>query len=361
MSTTLGLDRRALRITWTVLLAASLLWMLYVLRGVLFIFILAVLFAYVVWPLVAVTESLFRKVVPRGRPARLLALAAVYPVLIAAAILMGVVIVPRIAEQGAAMFARASTFLASVEQGRWLEEISRKHGWSLPTLQAVQDQVLRHAGALVPYLQSAAADLLRHLTSVWLVVIVPILAFFLLKDAERLVSGVEDWLSTPAQRNLLREIFTDLNELLARYMRALILLSLLSFTSHLLFFVIARVPNTLLLATLAGMLEFIPLVGPLCAAAAIVGASWLAGYTHLFWILIFLGVWRLTQDYVNMPWLMGSGIELHPLFVIFGILAGAEIAGVPGMFLSVPAMATVRILVRRSMAHAKALESRGAA
>jgi predicted PurR-regulated permease PerM len=73
-----------------------------------------------------------------------------------------------------------------------------------------------------------------------------------------------------------------------------------------------------------------------------------AGYPHIVWIVVFLVVWRILQDYVNMPWVLGSGIELHPLLVIFGILAGAEVGGVAGMFLSIPTMATVRILVRRA-------------
>ena len=59
---------------------------------------------------------------------------------------------------------------------------------------------------------------------------------------------------------------------------------------------------------------------------------------------IFLLVYRVIQDYVISPKLMGSGVELHPLLVLFGVFAGAEVAGIGGTFLSVPILALVRIL-----------------
>ena len=64
-------------------------------------------------------------------------------------------------------------------------------------------------------------------------------------------------------------------------------------------------------------------------------------------LLIFLGAWRLIQDYVVSPRIMGKSMELHPLAAIFGVLAGGEIAGVLGIYLSIPVMAGLRIVWRR--------------
>src|SRR5262249_60910444 len=102
-------------------------------------------------------------------------------------------------------------------------------------------------------------------------------------------------------------------------MRALILLSLLSFGSHLVFFLIAGVPYALLLATMAGMLEFIPMVGPLTAAGMILLASWVPGHGHPLWGPVFLGLLRLFQDYVDMPLAMGAGVGAAALLVVFGL------------------------------------------
>ena len=71
------------------------------------------------------------------------------------------------------------------------------------------------------------------------------------------------------------------------------------------------------------------------------------GGAHVLAVLIFLLIYRMMQDYVLSPHLMGSGVELHPLLVLFGVFAGAEIAGIAGTFLSVPVLALVRILYLR--------------
>jgi predicted PurR-regulated permease PerM len=76
-------------------------------------------------------------------------------------------------------------------------------------------------------------------------------------------------------------------------------------------------------------------------------ASLFAGYAHPFLLLGFLVGWRLIQDYVTSPFVMARGVELHPALVIFGVLAGGEIAGVPGMFLSIPVMAAAPVIWRR--------------
>ena len=94
------------------------------------------------------------------------------------------------------------------------------------------------------------------------------------------------------------------------------------------------------------MLEFIPVVGPLTAAVLIVAVSILTG-SHWLAVIVFLGVWRLIQDYVVTPRVLGKSTELHPLAAIFGVLAGGEIAGILGIYLSIPVMASLRIVWRR--------------
>ena len=65
-------------------------------------------------------------------------------------------------------------------------------------------------------------------------------------------------------------------------------------------------------------------------------------------MLIFLVAYRMFQDYFLSPHLMGQGVELHPLLVLFGVFGGAEVAGVAGSFLSVPVLAMARILYVRT-------------
>jgi len=88
-------------------------------------------------------------------------------------------------------------------------------------------------------------------------------------------------------------------------------------------------------------------VGPFLGAATILIVAGTGGYSHWALILIFLAVYRIFQDYVLSPALMSAGVQVHPLLVLFGVLCGAEIAGVPGIFFSVPVIAALRLILVR--------------
>src|SRR5204863_3812405 len=94
----------------------------------------------------------------------------------------------------------------------------------------------------------------------------------------------------------------------------------------------------------AGILEFIPIAGPALALVLILGIAFLTGYPHWLALALFWVVWRAVQDYVNTPRVMGEGLDLHPLLAIFAILVGGEMGGILGIFLSIPAVAGLRIL-----------------
>jgi predicted PurR-regulated permease PerM len=121
----------------------------------------------------------------------------------------------------------------------------------------------------------------------------------------------------------------------------------LSLVVYISFMEATSVPYALVLGTAGGVMEFIPVVGPLVAGVVILAVALLMSYPHWLMLLCFLVAWRLIQDYVVSPRIMGGSMELHPLAAIFGVLAGAEIAGVLGVYLSIPVMASLRIVWRR--------------
>jgi predicted PurR-regulated permease PerM len=135
--------------------------------------------------------------------------------------------------------------------------------------------------------------------------------------------------------------------MLAHFVRAQLTLAALTLLMYSSVLGIMRMPYALVLGTLGGLLEFIPVVGPLAAGLVIVGVALLLSFPHWLALVIFLGIWRLIQDYITSPRIMGQSMELHPLAAIFGVMAGGEVAGILGIFLSIPVMATLRILFRR--------------
>jgi predicted PurR-regulated permease PerM len=126
-----------------------------------------------------------------------------------------------------------------------------------------------------------------------------------------------------------------------------VILSIATFTAYAIVFSVLGMPFALLLSGFAALLEFIPAVGPFVAGMTIIVAALFSGFEHFIILIVFLGLYRIFQDYVLNPYLMSAGVELHPLLVLFGILAGSELFGVPGMFFSVPVMAALRLIILR--------------
>ena len=149
------------------------------------------------------------------------------------------------------------------------------------------------------------------------------------------------------QREFLEGVLNDLNQMLAHFIRAQLILAALTLLVCSTFLWMMGVTYWLVLGTIGGLLEFIPVVGPLAAGVTIVGVSLLLGYKHWAVLVIFLVVWRLIQDYLSSPRIMGKSMELHPLAAIFGVMAGGEVAGILGIYLSIPVMASLRIVFRR--------------
>jgi predicted PurR-regulated permease PerM len=129
-------------------------------------------------------------------------------------------------------------------------------------------------------------------------------------------------------------------------MRAMLLLSVGTFTAYGAFFSIMGVPYAILLGLLGGLMEFIPTIGPVVAGLSILLVVVVSG-GHVLAVVIFVLCYRVFMDYFASPHVMGQGVELHPLLLLFGVFAGAEAAGVAGAFLSVPVLALVRILYLR--------------
>jgi predicted PurR-regulated permease PerM len=179
------------------------------------------------------------------------------------------------------------------------------------------------------------------------VVIVPVLAFFFLKDGDLIRSHMLELLDGGPLRGVAESVMADIHLLLAHYMRALVLLSLSTFTAYAVFFTITGVPFGVLLAVLAMALEFIPMIGPLTAVAVILLVTLISG-VHFWAVVVFLVAWRMFTDYFLSVHLMGQGVQLHPLLVLLGVFGGAEVAGVAGSFLSVPVLAMARILYIRT-------------
>jgi predicted PurR-regulated permease PerM len=330
----IGLSRTAARYTWTAAAVLLGLGLLYTIRSTLFVFVIALLFAYLLYPLV----NLLDRALPAART-RGLALALAYLIFISVVVLLGMEIGVRVVDQAQLLIKKFPEMAAQWDDSAAQSPTDLKS----QIIHNVRIEVARRANDIIHLLPAAGIKLMSVAGELVYIVIVPILAFFFLKDSYVIRSHILELVDAGPWRARLDNIMADVHYLLAHYMRALVLLSLATFVCYSIFFVIAGVPFGVLLAVVAMFLEFIPMIGPLTAAVAIVLVSALSG-SHVLAVIVFLVFFRMFQDYVLSPHLMGQGVELHPLLVLFGVFAGAEVAGVAGSFLSVPVLALARII-----------------
>jgi predicted PurR-regulated permease PerM len=330
----LGIDKPALKIAWTVFLFALVGLLVYEIRQTLMIFTLALFFSHLLAPVVAFFERTGHKRVPR-----VAILVVVYVAVLALIVGALISVGSRIGEEAANLAVRLSEVMKQQDP---------LSGLPLPpwALQFLKERLADLEKQVLPSLSSAGLQILSGIGNVLYAILIPILSFFFLKDGAAIRKMIVETFARGHQP-VVNEIIMDLNLLLAQYIRALVLLAIAAFVFYAGFLSLASAPYAILLAGIAAIFEFIPVAGPLTASAIILLVAAFTGYHHLLWIVIFLVIYRIFQDYVLNPYLMSSGVEVDPLLVLFGVLAGEQIAGVPGMFFSVPVIAALRVLYVR--------------
>jgi predicted PurR-regulated permease PerM len=336
----------ALQVILVTLAVAAAAWLLYRLERVVLLLAVAMYFAYVVAPLVRFAE---RPVSVGGRPRRLsrgLAIGLVYVVLLGSAGAGVAVLLPTLTRQLGELVSRAPVEAESF--AGWAQEWSRYYEAShMPdeVRQSINRSALQLADAAV---QSARGSLLAVVGMAsygpWLILI-PILAFFFLKDADGFRRAAVWALPHGARRRGAR-LFAALNVALAAYIRAQLLACVLVGIVCGAGFAVLGVPYAALLGVIAGILEFVPLVGPLLAAVASAALAALHAPVLGLWVCVFLGILRVVEDYVVYPRLIRHGTHMHPLAVILAVMAGLELGGIAGMFLAIPVVAMVTVTAR---------------
>jgi len=335
-----GLDNRALRAVWTVFLFGLLLAIIYYIRGVILLFAGAIFLAYMLSPIVTIIERFF---VGRRRN---LALAIVYVLLIGAITAIGFKLIPTITDEATSLARHLPGMvtgggLAKIPLPAFLEPMREK------VISILNTEAVHLQASVVPFLQEAGPRILSGLGAAVPVILIPILAFFFLKDARSIRNAVLDTIDGRRDRTLLDRILSDIHSLLRNYIRALVLLSIASFIAWVVFLGLMGYSYEFLLAGLAAVCEFIPVIGPAAAGVVMLLVVAITSSGSLLGIVIFWTCFRVFQDYVLNPYLMSSGVELHPLLVLFGVLAGDAIGGIPGMFFAIPIIAILRVVLQR--------------
>lgn len=337
----LGIDSRTARAAWTVLLVAAVTGAAYLIRRTLLIFICAILLAYLLAPLLRLAE--------RFRPRRVPPAASLLVLYLVMMLVLGLAIsaiATQLAQEAASLSTRLPEILSDPQALQripvpdWLQPYRVRFG---AEIQVRIEEYLRES---IPLITSVSRQLLELLGNLVFVILVPILSFFFLKDGAEYRAALLAFAAGPRQ-SVVDDFLNDVHTLLVQYVRALVLLSLSTFGAYWLFLGVMGVPYAVILALVGAVGEFVPVAGTLTAGVVILLVAALSGYHGFLALILFLVIYRLFLDYVLQPLLLGSGVELPPLLVIFAVLAGEQIGGITGMFLAIPVMAMLRLLLVR--------------
>jgi predicted PurR-regulated permease PerM len=349
--------RVVLRIIIVILLVAAGLWMLYALKDVILLVVLSIFFAYLIAPLVEFMSRSPRLLGLKWSIPRSITVGIVYLLLAGSLFTVLYIAMPRIWGQITSFFQQAPIYITSArERAKGLSGLYDRLDVPEKARVAINDALTKEVGIISQYTGEQglglAGDQLRKLVSYapWLFLI-PILAFFFLKDVDSFRRSALQMLPRGRWRWRGDEFFQDVNSTLAAYIRAQLSACVIIGLICTLGFLLLGVPYWLALGVFAGFLEFIPLAGPLVVAILAIFLAVFHSLGSALLVMIFLAVLRILEDYVIYPRLIGQGIHLHPLAVILAILSGAELAGVAGIFLAIPVIAITTVSYRHWLEH----------
>ncbi|MEO6050573.1 MAG: AI-2E family transporter [Pyrinomonadaceae bacterium] len=315
-----------------------------------FLVVLSVFFAYLIDPVVKLVRRPFKSYeVERFMP-RSLAIVVAYIIVFTAIGLAISTIAPRVIEQGKEFGANLPTYGMAIQQRA--NDLNSRFA-QLRISEDVQADIGKKVTDMAGYISAAVGGfVLLSATFVPWLLLIPILAFFFLKDVNLFRLAVLR--SFPAGRWRIRAeaVLQDVNATLAAYTRAQLISCFLIGLICTIGFYLLGLKYALLLGILAGIFEFVPLLGPsvigliVVLTAAASDNPWKALY-----VAIFLIVLRVMQDYVLYPRIVRDGIHMHPLAIILSVLAGEQIAGIPGVFMSIPIVAILTVFYRHVLDH----------
>lgn len=302
-------------------------------------FVWAFVVGYVLLPAVAFIERRMRA--PRG-----IAALAVFAALLAAIALLVRIVAPlalselRDAQQALPLLLRNAQ-VSTVEILRELGLGDLDVVVLFPQTQEIAAYIGRLA---LPIAQAAGRFALGLL--VFLIAI-----FFTLRDAPKLFALARSVLPREHRGEILL-IGSEISQMISRYIRGQLLLVVIMSTATTIGLTILDLPYAIVLGIATGFLELIPFVGPITAGAiacvVALGRENPFGWPQLVYVLTVAGmytVFRHAEDYFVIPTVIGRIVRLHPIVVIFSLLAGGALFGLLGVILAVPAAATVRLLL----------------
>jgi predicted PurR-regulated permease PerM len=316
----------------------------YLLAPILTPFVAAALLAYLGDPLVDRLEA--RKL------SRTAAVCVVFSMMTLAMVIFLLLLVPMVERQIGRFVERLPDYLAWGE-GTALPWIEAQTGFTIEgfELTSLVDVLKGHwqqaggfAAALVGGISKSGMAVVLWLTNLLLV---PVVTFYLLRDWDVLVARVRELLPRAIEPTV-SSLAQQSDSVLGSFLRGQLSVMLALGTIYSVGLALVGIDLALLIGMIAGLVSFIPYLGAIVG----VGAGLIAAlvqhgdWMHVFLVLAVFGIGQTIESFVLTPWLVGDRIGMHPVAVIFAIMAGGQLFGFLGVLMALPVAAIVMVLLR---------------
>ena len=332
---------------WLMLAAVSLLCvLLYLLTPVLTPFFAAALLAYLGDPLVDRLQQ--------SKLSRTVSVIIVFISLFLILTLMLLLLLPMLEHQVSYLLQSVPGYI-DVLQTKWLPGLAQKLGidpaaLDFDSIKKILEQHFNQAGGLaVTVLASIKQSGLALLAWLANLVLIPVVTFYLLRDWDILITRIDELLPRQYQASVAR-LATESDEVLASFMRGqfFVMLALGRFYSTGLW--LAGLELALLIGMIAGLVSFVPYLGFILGIVAASIAMLLQTHelSQLLPVIAVFGIGQMLEGMLLTPLLVGDRIGLHPVAVIFAVLAGGQLFGFVGILLALPVAAVLAVMLRHA-------------
>jgi len=198
--------------------------------------------------------------------------------------------------------------------------------------------IKKHGSQLINILLGRTTDLLGGVFSgMMLVVIVPFVAFFFLKEGRRITHGMIE-LVPNAYFELTLNLLHQINGQIGGYIRGQLLSVFLVASLSVTGLFIVGMPYFLPVGVLAGIANMIPYLGPLIGivSATIVALAMGKGFGMVMWVIVVFLIIQIIDNILIQPMVVAKSVDLHPLIVLVVVMIGSDLMGIVGMLVAVP-------------------------
>ena len=337
----MGLERQFA--FWAAALAVfvAVVWLL---SDVLLPFVAGMVLAYLLDPVARRAERLG---ISRGVSAL-----TIVTVVIVALVVIGMAVAPIVAQQFVAFIDDLPGYLAKLQSlvadpsRPWLNKI---FGSQLPDAdKSAGGLVTQGSGFITGFLASLWTGGRAVFSVLSLLIITPVVAFYLLLDWDRVVATVDSWIPLP-HRPTVHELARDIDSAIAGFVRGQAVVCLCLAAFYAIGLTLTGLNSGFLIGLMTGILSFIPFVGAVSGfliAAIVAIAQFWPNWTSILMVVAVFVIGQGLEGYVLSPKLVGAKVGLHPVWMMFSLLAFGYLLGFIGLLIAIPLAASIAVLLR---------------